>query len=119
MRFCLNMIVKNESAIIERCLQSVLPYISCWAITDTGSTDDTEAIVLRTLKWLPGKLTRLPFTNFAENRNAALDEAKGVGDFDYYLLLDADHQLVAGDPGWHRDLSHDAYLLLQKSGDYS
>ena len=38
---CLNMIVKNESAIIERCLNAVYPFIDEYCIVDTGSTDDT------------------------------------------------------------------------------
>lgn len=118
MRLCLNMIVKDEEAILDRCLKSVLSFISCWAITDTGSSDKTENIVLQQLKFLPGKLTKRPFTNFGESRNCAIDEAKSL-DFDYYLFLDADHELVARDLEWHRTLSHDAYLLLQKSGDFS
>lgn len=39
---CLNMIVKNERAVIERCLQSVVKYIDYWVICDTGSTDGTQ-----------------------------------------------------------------------------
>ena len=33
---CLNMIVKNESAIIERCLNSLVNQIDYWVIVDTG-----------------------------------------------------------------------------------
>jgi hypothetical protein len=43
MRICLNVIVKNESAAIARCLHSVLPHIHAWAIVDTGSTDGSHA----------------------------------------------------------------------------
>ena len=35
---CLNMIVKNESKIIRRLFDSVLPIIDCYCICDTGST---------------------------------------------------------------------------------
>ena len=38
---CLNMIVKNESNIIHRLFDSVLKWIDCYCICDTGSTDDT------------------------------------------------------------------------------
>jgi glycosyltransferase involved in cell wall biosynthesis len=38
---CLNMIVKNESKIITRLLESVSPIIDCYCICDTGSTDNT------------------------------------------------------------------------------
>ena len=42
---CLNMIVKNESKIIERLLSSVLPIIDSYCICDTGSTDNTIEII--------------------------------------------------------------------------
>ena len=42
---CLNMIVKNESKIITRLLESVLPIIDCYCICDTGSTDNTIEII--------------------------------------------------------------------------
>ena len=40
---CLNMIVKNESHIIESTLNNILDQlpIDYWIISDTGSTDDT------------------------------------------------------------------------------
>ena len=37
-RICLNMIVKNEAPVIERCLASVRPWVDYWVIVDTGST---------------------------------------------------------------------------------
>ena len=36
-----NAIVKNEGARIERAMKSLLPYISCMVVLDTGSTDNT------------------------------------------------------------------------------
>ena len=44
-RLCLNMIVKNEMANIERCLRSVADHIACWVIGDTGSTDGTQDFI--------------------------------------------------------------------------
>jgi glycosyltransferase involved in cell wall biosynthesis len=38
---CINMIVKNESKIITRMLDTVLPIIDAYCICDTGSTDNT------------------------------------------------------------------------------
>ena len=35
------MIVKNESKIIKRLLETVLPLIDTYCICDTGSTDNT------------------------------------------------------------------------------
>ena len=40
-KICLNMIVKNESKIIERLLASVVGFIDEIFIVDTGSSDNT------------------------------------------------------------------------------
>ena len=42
---CLNMIVKNESKIITRMLESVVGYIDYFCICDTGSQDNTVDII--------------------------------------------------------------------------
>jgi glycosyltransferase involved in cell wall biosynthesis len=94
---CLNMIVKNESAIIQRCLKSVSPFISTWVIHDTGSTDDTCELIQNYFDdvGIPGVLTiDVPFKDFEFNRNAALHEAMEQKGVDYVLLIDADMELV-------------------------
>ena len=40
-KIVLNMIVKNESKIIVRLLESIVDFIDGYCICDTGSTDDT------------------------------------------------------------------------------
>jgi len=85
---CLNMIVKNESEVIERCLGSLKKVIDYWVIMDTGSTDGTQEIIKNYLKDIPGELHQSSWVNFAHNRNEALQAAKGKGD--YLLLIDAD-----------------------------
>jgi hypothetical protein len=37
---CLNMIVKNETANLDRCLGAVAEHIDCWVICDTGYAPD-------------------------------------------------------------------------------
>lgn len=96
MRLCLNMIVKNEAAVIERCLHSVLPHIDCWAIADTGSSDGTQETIRRRLGDLPGELIERPWVDFATNRNEALELARRYGG--YALVIDADDVLEV-DPG--------------------
>ena len=44
-KLCLNMIVKNESKVIRRLLESAAPIIDSYCICDTGSTDDTKEII--------------------------------------------------------------------------
>lgn len=89
---CLNMIVKDESAVICRCLQSVKPIIDYWVIVDTGSTDGTQDIIRNFMKDIPGELHERPWKNFEHNRNQALELAKGKGD--YVLFIDADERLA-------------------------
>ncbi len=91
-KVCLNMIVKDESKVIERCLKSVKPLIDYWVIVDTGSTDGTQKIIKSLMKDMPGKLHERPWVNFEHNRNEALKFAKGKGD--YVLFIDADEELT-------------------------
>lgn len=90
-RVCLNMIVKNEAHVIERCLASVRPFIDAWVIVDTGSCDGTQALIRHTLADLPGTLHERPWVDFGHNRSEALALAAGQGD--YLLMIDADEVL--------------------------
>lgn len=109
---CLNMIVKNESAVIKRCLESVLPIIDYWVISDTGSTDGTQKIIVDYMKEknVPGELHERPWKNFAHNRNEALQLAKGKSD--YVLFIDADEYLVYDDDFTLPELDKDYYYLI-------
>lgn len=89
------MIVKNESKIIERLLDTVRPIIDMFCICDTGSTDNTVELIKEYGKKneLEGIVVYKPFENFCVNRNFALEEAKKL-ECDFILLLDADMKLV-------------------------
>lgn len=91
---CLNMIVKNESKVIERCLSSVLPIIDRFVIVDTGSTDGTQQIIkdFMNKNGIPGELYERPWVNFGHNRNEALEKAQGKADYTFFI--DADEYLV-------------------------
>ena len=106
---CLNMIVKNEAAVIRRCLDSVRPIIDYWVIVDTGSTDGTQDIIREHLRDLPGELHERPWRDFAHNRSEALELARGKGD--YTLIIDADDTLEIAPgtalPDAERQLLHD------------
>jgi len=105
---CLTMIVKNEAAVIRRCLESVKGIISHWIVCDTGSTDGTPEIIREMLKGIPGTLHRVPWVDFGFNRTQALQLARGQAD--YLLMVDADEVLnIRGD--FAHQLTHDAYLL--------
>jgi glycosyltransferase involved in cell wall biosynthesis len=114
---CLNMIVKNESRTIGRCLKSVLPFIDAWVIVDTGSTDGTQDIIRETLQHLPGELHERTWKNFGHNRTEALRLAEGRSDF--ILLCDADMALQINDPAWRPSLDHHGYYVRQHHGERS
>jgi len=117
-RICLNMIVKNESKIIERCLSSVREIIDSWCIVDTGSTDGTQDIIKNFLHDIPGELIERPWVNFGFNRNEALELAKGRAD--WLLLIDADMVLSCEDFNVDTlDANVAGYHLLQKNSSLS
>jgi tetratricopeptide (TPR) repeat protein len=83
------MIVKNEAALLPRCLASVVDVVDELVVVDTGSTDDTRSIAanfgarVSTFAWCD---------DFAAARNASLALATG----DWVLVLDADEVLAPG-----------------------
>lgn len=108
------MIVKNESRIIIRLLETILPIIDYYVICDTGSTDGTPAIIVDFFQdaKIDGVLFHEPFVNFEHNRNIALNACLSAP-ADYILLLDADMRLVVG---WYDKefLGHaDVYNIFQ------
>ena len=116
---CLNMIVKNEAAILERCLASVAPFVDHYVIADTGSKDGTPDLIRDYFKarGVPGEVVHVPFKDFEQARNAALDAARASsGRFDYLLLTDADMELVVQDERFREQLKQPAHLVRQVSG---
>lgn len=106
------MIVKNESHVIKRCLDSVIPIIDYWVILDTGSTDGTQKIIQETLKGIPGELHERPWVNFEHNRNEALDTARSKAD--YLFFFDADERLVLTEPLDKASWDKDFYMIKAK-----
>tara|TARA_B100000519_G_scaffold136014_1_gene117664 strand:- start:3048 stop:4211 length:1164 start_codon:yes stop_codon:yes gene_type:complete len=102
-RLCLTMIVKNESKIIKRCLDSVKDHIDYWVIVDTGSTDNTRSIIKKELSSIPGELHQSEFVNFSHNRNESLELSKGKAE--YILLMDADLEFKVNNKDFKRALS--------------
>lgn len=108
---CLNMIVRDEAPVIERCLQSVAALIGHWMVVDTGSGDGTQRIVQNFFdqRKIPGTLIERPWVDFATNRTEALDYARPHGS--YVLIIDADDTIETElDFSWP-ELTEDAYAL--------
>ena len=89
---CLNMIVKNESAIIRDTLENIIAHVPLdyYVISDTGSDDNTADIIKQFFdeKGIQGEIHHDEWVNFAHNRNCALQHAQGKTD--YVLIFDAD-----------------------------
>lgn len=121
-KICLNMIVKNESKIITRLFDTVLPIIDTYLICDTGSTDDTIEIINNYFKGknIKGKIIKEPFKNFGYNRTFALLAVKELDQkVDYILLLDADMCLVIEPTFKKENLTLDYYTIKQKNSQIS
>lgn len=94
--FALAMIVKDESARITVSLDSVKDAVDVVIISDTGSTDGTQAIIKN---WCekngkPFYLHEHPFDDFSSSRNRLLDFADDKAD--WLLLLDSNDELRNG-----------------------
>lgn len=123
-KICLNMIVKNESQVIERLLTSALPLIDTYCICDTGSTDNTIQIIKQFFDKvnISGKIVEEPFRDFGYNRSYSLSQCLGMENADYILLLDADMVLqintLLSIKEFKYNLKKDAYYLLQGTSKF-
>lgn len=122
-KIVLCMIVKNESYIIRRCLDSVRSIVDYYCITDTGSSDNTIDIIRDYfLEYdLMGQICEEPWQNFGYNRtnsyNNALKFIKGLSinrETFYCLFIDADMQIVILPEFDKQLLVMNEYLLDQK-----
>lgn len=109
---CLNMIVKNESAIIRDTLENIMAHVPLdyYVISDTGSNDNTADIIKQFFdeKGIQGEIHHDEWVNFAHNRNCALQHAQGKTD--YVLIFDADDRFE-GNFVLPEELTSDRYYL--------
>ena len=113
-RIVLSMIVKNEEAVLARCLASVKPLISHWIIVDTGSTDRTREVARAALADIPGEVVDRPWKDFGHNRTEALDLARAHGE--YTLVMDADDYLELAPDFEMPNLELDSYFVPIRYG---
>ena len=109
---CLNMIVKNESHVIEKTLQNLCDKfeISYWIISDTGSTDNTVELINQFFnkQKINGEIFHDEWKDFGHNRTLALNHA--YNKTDYLLIFDADDKII-GKIDIPEKLEYDGYLL--------
>lgn len=123
MKLVLILMVRNESKILERCLNAVKDIVDAFCIHDTGSTDNTVEIAKTFLEdGRKGCITESKWQDFGYNRTASFIAAREYVktiDWDlkdtYGLLLDAD---MVFNPGTLRDtpLKEIGYTVVQCAG---
>lgn len=87
-RVSLSMIVKDEIAHLERCLDSIAPFVDELVIVDTGSRDGTWELVQQRAD----VCEQIEWSGFADARNRCLELCSG----EYILVVDADEAWVDG-----------------------
>lgn len=112
------MIVKNEAPNIQKCLESVAPYIDYYVICDTGSTDNTKEIIKTYFdsKGIPGEILDHEWHDFGTNRTMALDAT--YGKTKWVLMIDADDNIAGTLPVNLFDDNIDGYAVKVKRGDF-
>ena len=109
---CLNMIVKNESHIIETTLVNILENVKIdyWVISDTGSTDNTVDIITSFFEKrnIPGEIFHDEWRDFGYNRTKALEHAYNKTDF--LFIFNAD-DLIHGTIPFPEILDKEEYSL--------
>lgn len=123
------MIVKNESKIIVRCLESIRDIIDYVVISDTGSTDNTVELIEQYLAQhqIGGKVYQNEWKNFGYNRSLSVTNAQewlaGAGvdrSKNYLLTIDADMCLRITPTFDKKALNkHTAWMLRQSNPELS
>ncbi|MBP8053338.1 MAG: glycosyltransferase family 2 protein [Burkholderiaceae bacterium] len=83
------MIVRNEAALIAKCLRSIAPWVDHMLVLDTGSTDDTVHIARRAG-------ARVECFAWVDDFSAARNRALELADADWNVVLDADELVSTG-----------------------
>lgn len=107
MKISLCMIVKDETEVLARCLDSVKDCVDEIVLADTGSTDGTKELCRR---YTPSVFSYPWNMDFAAARNEAFSRGNG----DYLMWLDADDYLSPEDAAKLRALKT---VLAEKQPD--
>jgi glycosyltransferase involved in cell wall biosynthesis len=121
-RLLLCMIVKNEAAVLRRCLDAALPHVDGFVLADTGSTDATVEIAEQSARerGISIHVVRHQWQDFGHNRTLcakaartwAREQAWPLGRT-YLLFLDADMLLRVDSRFDKSALTETSYLVKQ------
>lgn len=113
---CLNMIVKNETAVLPRLFRSLKDYIDYYVIVDTGSTDGTIELIKSEMTeyGIFGEVHRRPWVNFGVNRQQALELAVHAERCEWVLFIDADEELGVSNPKFFENLEPGVSYDIEK-----
>lgn len=113
------LMVRNESKVVVRMLESLKNVVSGISLTDTGSVDNTIELAE---KWAEENNIRLVTTrnvwiNFGVNRTmSAINSRKNFPEADYHLLIDGDMVLLPQADFDVSSLTVDDYSIPQLNG---
>jgi tetratricopeptide (TPR) repeat protein len=125
-KIILHLMIRNESKIIERCLQHAIEYVDAVCILDTGSTDNTidvcRKFLSRTTK--PFKISEEPFKNFGHNRTVSFRKCQQLckklkwnPEITYTMTIDADMIIKPQSSFKDFKLTHNGYNAIQDNGN--
>jgi glycosyltransferase involved in cell wall biosynthesis len=117
-KLALSMIVKNEAPNIQRCLESVAPFINYYVICDTGSTDNTKEIIKNFFdsKGIPGEILDHEWKDFGHNRSLAIQACEGKAQ--WTLMIDADDMITGTLPVEKFNDELDGYVVKIQRGEF-
>ncbi len=123
MKFVLILMVRNESKIIQRCLEAVGSVVDAFCIHDTGSKDNTIELANEFIKTRKGCVTGSEWKDFGHNRSLSFRAAQDYVQYGlkwdltttYGLLLDADMVFEAGTLK-KQSLDEVGYTIVQNNG---
>ena len=112
----LTAIMKDETAVIAEMLDSMLLYINCYLICDTGSTDHSIEYVTNYMskRGIPGSVKSIPWKNFGQARSEMMKlchETQAT----YAFVMDCDDYLVGELPLQDLTKQCDHYQLKLKN----
>ena len=110
------MIVKNETHIIKECLESMLPYIDRYDITDTGSEDGTPELIREFFDEydIPGEVYLSDWKGFGDhdgNVGSRTEALKNCDkNADYAWMIDAD-DYISGEFNFPEKMDAESYSI--------